>query len=170
MLNINNTTEFVLQLGNVREFRRAFSYRLLLRCRTLFAQSLLVAVFISCSYDKKKISETAYSYLNAMGNYQPSKARPFATPQTSDVTLSFYETVLEHTDSVVYINNIPADITIGEINIFNDTCATVAFHKSTPSTQQDGSINLVKRGNQWLVDEVLNVPKLPSIEQSDYHK
>ncbi|MBR3488872.1 MAG: hypothetical protein IKH33_06090, partial [Bacteroidales bacterium] len=51
------------------------------------------------------------------------------------------------------------------IVVTDDTTATAAFHKSTPSVEQDGSINLVKRDRKWQVHEVLNVPQLPSNDQ-----
>ena len=72
---------------------------------------------------------------------------------------------MEYTDSSVYSNNIPAEITIGDIIVADDTTATAAFHKSTPTVQQDGTVHLVKRQGRWLVHEVLNVPKLPRTGQ-----
>ena len=120
----------------------------------------------ACANDKEQIRQCAQGYLDAMGNYRPTEARQYSTQQTCDVTLAFFERVMEFTDSSVYANNIPAEITIGEITITDDTTATVNFHKSTPSTQQDGTINLVKREGKWLVDLVLNVPNLPSKDQS----
>ena len=109
---------------------------------TLLAAALLLA---ACSNDQEQIKQSAYGYLDAMGNYRPTDARPYATQQTCDVTLAFYENVMEYTDSSVYSNNIPAEITIGEIIVADDTTATAAFHKSTPTVQQDGTVHLVKR-------------------------
>ena len=129
---------------------------------TLLAAALLLA---ACSNDQEQIKQSAYGYLDAMGNYRPTDARPYATQQTCDVTLAFYENVMEYTDSSVYSNNIPAEITIGKIIVADDTTATAAFHKSTPTVQQDGTVHLVKRQGRWLVHEVLNVPKLPRTGQ-----
>ena len=124
-----------------------------------------VLLFTACTNDEEQIAHSAQGYLEAMGNYRPTEARQYATPQTCDVTLAFFERVLEFTDSSVYANNIPAEITLGDIVITDDTSATVDFHKSTPSTQQDGTIHLSKRDGTWLVNEVLNVPQLPSKDQ-----
>ena len=52
-----------------------------------------------------------------------------------------------------------------DIIVADDTTATAAFHKSTPTVQQDGTVHLVKRQGRWLVHEVLNVPKLPRTGQ-----
>ena len=124
-----------------------------------------VLLFTACTNDEEQIAHSAQGYLEAMGNYRPTEARQYATQQTCDVTLAFFEKVMEFTDSSVYANNIPAEITLGKITIANDTMATVNFHKSTPSTQQDGTIHLSKRDGTWLVNEVLNVPQLPSKDQ-----
>ena len=128
---------------------------------------LLTAVLLFTAYtnDEEQIAHSAQGYLEAMGNYRPTEARQYATQQTCDVTLAFFERVMEFTDSSVYANNIPAEITLGNIVIADDTTATVDYHKSTPSTQQDGTVHLAKRDGTWLVNEVLNVPQLPSKDQ-----
>ena len=102
----------------------------------------------ACANDEEQIRQCAQGYLDAMGNYRPTEARQYATQQTCDVTLAFYERVIEVTDPNVYKDNMPAEITIGDITIADDTTATAAFHKSTPTTQQDGSIDLVKRDHK----------------------
>lgn len=119
----------------------------------------------ACANDEEQIRQCAQGYLDAMGNYRPTEARQYATQQTCDVTLAFYERVIEVTDPNVYKDNMPAEITIGDITIADDTTATAAFHKSTPTTQQDGSIDLVRRDHKWQVHQVLNVPQLPAKEQ-----
>ena len=125
-----------------------------------------VAMLLSaCANDEEQIRQCAQGYLDAMGNYRPTEARQYATQQTCDVTLAFYERVIEVTDPNVYKDNMPAEITIGDITIADDTTATAAFHKSTPTTQQDGSIDLVRRDHKWQVHQVLNVPQLPAKEQ-----
>jgi len=113
----------------------------------------------ACNSDNKEISTVAQGYLDAMGNYKPSEARPYSTQQTCDVTLSFFEKVMAQTDPAVYANNMPATITLGEI-VIEDTLAEVTFHKSTPSTEQDGTLHCVKRDGKWLVNEVIVIPGL----------
>lgn len=126
--------------------------------------SLLLALLASaCTNDTEKIKQAAQGYLDAMGNYQPTQARPFATKETGDVTLKFFEYVMKNTDPKVYANNMPAEITLGEVTI-HDTTATVAFHKSTPSTQQDGTIDLVKRKGEWKVQQLIKVPPIMNPE------
>lgn len=124
------------------------------RTLTLLCGILLMA---SCGSDTKQIQQSAQGYLEALGNYRPTDARPYATEQTCDITLNFYEKLLTHTDSAVYANNMPATITLGDITLA-DTTADVSYHKSTPSTQQDGTVHLVKRDGKWLVDQVIQVP------------
>ena len=124
----------------------------------LLTSLLAVLLCTACSNDQKAIEEAAYGYLDALGNYHVSDARPFATTQTCDVTLNFLDTLMTHTDPQVYANNIPAEITINEVTMTSDTTATVAFHKSTPSTQQDGTVDVVRVDGKWLVDQVIDIP------------
>lgn len=128
---------------------------------TLLGGTLLcgIAFLISCNNESKEIQTVAQGYLDAMGNYKPAEARPYSTQQTCDVTLSFFESVVAQTDPAIYANNIPATITLGDIAI-DDTLAEVAFHKSTPSMEQDGTLHCVKRDGRWLVNEVIAVPGL----------
>lgn len=119
-----------------------------------------IGLLQACGGGEKQLREYAQGYLDAMGNYRPAEARPYASQQTCEKTLAFYETLMAFTDSSVFLNNIPAQITLGEITYSDDTCATVAFHKSTPSRQQDGTLHMVKRDRRWVVHEVLNLPPL----------
>ncbi len=116
-----------------------------------------IMLMAACSNDNKEIQTVAQGYLDAMGNYKPTEARPYSTQQTCDVTLRFFENILAQTDPAVYANNMPATITLGEVTI-EDTLAEVAFHKSTPSMEQDGTLHCVKREGKWWVNEVIAVP------------
>ena len=134
--------------------------------RTPILTAAALLLIAACSNnDQEEIRQCAQGYLDAMGNYRPTEARQYSSKETCDITLAFFEQVMTYTDSSVYSNNIPATITIGQIVVTDDTTATAAFHKSTPSVEQDGSINLVKRDRKWQVHEVLNVPQLPSNDQ-----
>ena len=126
---------------------------------TLLCAGLLMA---ACSSDEEKIKESAQGYLNALGNYRPAEARPYASAETCEKTLAFYEALMNYTDSSVFKNNIPATIALGEISYSDDTSATVAFHKSTPITEQDGTLHMVKRGRKWLAHEVIGFPTVPN--------
>ena len=121
---------------------------------------LLAVVLAGCSNDDKQIRTAAQGYLDAMGNYRPADARPYATEETCNVTLAFFEKMMQYTDPSVYANNIPATITLGDITIEEDTLATVAFHKHTPSKEQDGEIELVRREGRWQVHQVIQIPNL----------
>lgn len=131
--------------------------------RFILIPSLLCAglLMAACSSDEEKIKESAQGYLDALGNYRPAEARPYASVETCEKTLAFYEALMNYTDSSVFKNNIPATITLGEIDYSNDTSATVAFHKSTPITEQDGTLHMVKRGRKWLAHEVIGFPTVP---------
>lgn len=132
--------------------------------RFILIPSLLCAglLMAACSSDEEKIRESAQGYLDALGNYRPAEARPYASVETCEKTLAFYEALMNYTDSSVFKNNIPATITLGEIDYSDDTSATVAFHKSTPITEQDGTLHMVKRGRKWLAHEVIGFPTVPN--------
>lgn len=132
--------------------------------RFILIPSLLCAglLMAACSSDEEKIRESAQGYLDALGNYRPAEARPYASVETCEKTLAFYEALMNYTDSSVFKNNIPATITLGEIDYSNDTSATMAFHKSTPITEQDGTLHMVKRGRKWLAHEVIGFPTVPN--------
>jgi len=126
----------------------------------LLSLSLLAVVLAGCSNDEKQIRAAAQGYLDAMGNYRPTDARPYATEETCNVTLAFFEKLMQHTDPSVYANNIPATITLGDVATYDDTLATVAFHKHTPSKEQDGKVTLVCRDGQWRVHQVIEIPDM----------
>lgn len=132
--------------------------------RFILIPSLLCAglLMAACSSDEEKIRESAQGYLDALGNYRPAEARPYASVETCEKTLAFYEALMKYTDSSVFKNNIPATIALGEISYSDDTSATVAFHKSTPITEQDGTLHMVKRDRKWLAHEVIGFPTVPN--------
>lgn len=120
----------------------------------------IAMIFAACKGDDMTdIRTAAQGYLDAMGNYKPTEARAYATKETCEQTLSFYEELLKHTDPKVFANNMPAEITLGNVTI-EDSTAVIEFHKHTPITEQDGTLALVKRDKKWQVDEVINVPPM----------
>lgn len=131
-----------------------------MRYLKLFILSLLVLT-ASCKSDDKAIRHVAQGYLEAMGNYQIEAAEPFATEETKQNTLRFIEENIMPITDTSYINsNRPATITLGEISYTSDTTATIAFHKSTPIKEDDGTLDLVKRNNQWQAQVIINVPSI----------
>ena len=124
--------------------------------KALFASCILLAC-ASCHNDDKQIRDAAQGYLDAMGNYRPADARPYASKETCDSTLDFFEQVMKTTDPSSYSNNMPAKITLGEIAV-EDSLAEIEYHKSTPTNEQDGTLHLVKREGQWQVHEIIQVP------------
>ena len=136
--------------------------------KTHISLSLLTVALLmaGCSNDTEQIRIAAQGYLDAMGNYRPADARPYSTDETCSVTLAFFEHMMQFTDPSVYANNIPATITLGEISIEEDTLATVDFHKSTPSMEQDGKVHLVLRNGQWRVHEVIQIPPMMQFSNS----
>ena len=125
----------------------------------LFISSIAVFfVLASCgSKDERDITKCAKGYLDAMGNYKPTEARQYSTQETCDSTLAFFEQVMKSAAPSAYKNNMPAKITLGEMTI-TDSTAEVAFHKSTPTQEQDGTLHLLKRDGKWQVNEVIKVP------------
>lgn len=121
----------------------------------VIAATVLI-LMAACSAKESQLKDYAQHYLEAMGNYKPADAQPYVTPETANATIKFFLMLMEHTDPAVYRNNMPAEITLGQIEYTNDTCAIVSFHKSTPSTQQDGKLHMVKRKGKWLVHEVID--------------
>ena len=117
-------------------------------------------VFVACGNSKKEIERVAKGYIEALAYYRVSDARQYATTETCEVTLNFFDTLLAHTDPQVYAKNMPAEITITGTTIYNDTAASVAYHKSTPSGEQDGSVDLVKRDGKWQVEQVIEIPQM----------
>lgn len=113
----------------------------------------------ACNHDNRQIRATAQGYLDAVGNFKPTEARPYCTQEMCDTTITFFEMLMEHSDSSAYANNIPAKITLGDIEK-EDSLAIVYYHKSTPSVEQDGQLHLVKRKHQWLVHEIIYVPPI----------
>ncbi|MDO4216789.1 MAG: hypothetical protein Q4D03_01285 [Bacteroidales bacterium] len=128
---------------------------------TPFILTLFIIFFSSCNNDDKAIRKTAQGYLDAMGNYQIEAAEPYATEETRNQTLRFVkENILPKTDTNYINSNRPASITLGEITYTTDTTATIAFHKSTPIKEDDGTLDLVKRNNQWQAQVIINVPSI----------
>ncbi len=122
---------------------------------------------ISCG-GEKQLKEYAYGYLDAMGNYRFDDAYDYATQETQTNTLEvIQQRIMPNTDMEYIRRNTPAEITITGVDIIDDTTAIVSFHKSTPIQEQDGTLDMHKRGNRWLAHVLINLPPLIKDTQND---
>lgn len=129
----------------------------------LTAAALTISLMLlSCgNSDEKAIRDTAQGYLDAMGNYRIEEAEPYASQQTIDVTLHFFEqVVMPHVDSAAIHANMPATITLGDIQMEGDSAALVDYHKHTPKSEQDGQLHVVKENGKWVADVVIEIPQI----------
>ncbi|MBR6330435.1 MAG: hypothetical protein IKR79_02160 [Bacteroidales bacterium] len=109
--------------------------------------------------EKKQIENVAYKYLDAMGNYRIRDAYKYANQETQDKTLRFIEEkIMPITDTNYIKKETPAKITITGITITSDTTADAYFHKSTPSSERNNVLNLVKRNGKWMANVPIDVP------------
>ena len=110
----------------------------------------------TCGGEKTLVKESAYGYLDAMGNYRISDARPYSTPETQAATLDYIEQqIMPFVDPKSIKDNMPAKITIKRVQLVNDTVAKAYYRKVTPSTVQNDSIFLLKRNGEWKVDLII---------------
>lgn len=120
-----------------------------------------VLLLVSCNSDDKAIRKTAQGYLDAMGNYEIEAAKPYATKETCEQTLRFViEYIMPKTDTNYINSNRPATITLGDITHTSDTTATIAYHKKTPIKEENGTLDLVKRNDEWQAQVLINVPTI----------
>lgn len=123
--------------------------------------ALLTTLVTGCASDQKKIERAAYGYLDAMGNYRIDDAYDYATEETQSKTLDIIQQYIMPTTDMDYIRrNSPATITITGIEMTDDTSAIVSFHKTTPIQEQDGTLDMRKRNNQWKAQVLINLPNI----------
>ena len=121
----------------------------------------LLTLFTLCSCENKSsIEEAAIGYLQAMGDYRPDEAIPFATQYTRNTTIPVIKRIIEHSDTAYIRKNSPSVITINDIRMVSDSIARVYYHKHTPIKDVDDSVTVVKEENKWLVDVRINVPSM----------
>lgn len=107
------------------------------------------------------VRKCAQAYLNAVGNYQIEAAEPYATEETINTYLKFVEEeIMPNLAPGIIAEATPATITINEITFTSDTTAIASFTKTSPKDIQSATIDLLKRGKQW---KVHFVPEIPSI-------
>lgn len=148
-----------------REYRDAalsFFYKgLNMRHSKTIATTLIIPMLmVACKTEEKKVETVAYRYLDAIGNYRFAEARAYATQQTCDVTLDFYQNVvIPHTPPQALESNLPAKITIKEVSVVDDTTAWATFHNKAPKTEHDDTVRLVKEDGEWKVRDVIIIPE-----------
>lgn len=131
------------------------------KIKFILALSLVTLVAANCNTEKATISDTAFKYLDAMGNYRIADAAPFATKQTQKTTLHYIQNnIMPNVDSNYIRKNTPAKIKIKGIRMVNDTIARVGYHKDTPITHQNDSITMVKRDGKWQANVLIKVPNV----------
>lgn len=115
---------------------------------------------IACSNTPKNDIEcAAQGYLDAMGNYLPEEAIPYATSFTREHTIPTIRQIITLSDTAYMNSNKPATITIHSSRMLSDTTAVVYYHKSTPIKEVDDSVAVVLEEGKWLVD--FRMPYIP---------
>lgn len=129
-----------------------------MKARLLSTVALLLTLCGCNGGERKQIEQTAFAYLDAMGNYRIEEAKPYSSPRTIETAIALCERIMPSVDTSYIKSNTPAQITIKSVHIETDTTAYVLFHKSTPITQQDDTLRLVKIEGKWLANVVINLP------------
>ena len=122
---------------------------------------LLLLAMTSCNQtEEEKAGKVAEKYLTAMGNYEFDKAAEYCTDETRVNTIKVIQLdIMPRTDKSYIESNKPATISINSVELTSDTTAVAEYHKSTPIQEQDGKLNLVKRGKNWQAHVLIKLPK-----------
>jgi len=126
------------------------------------------ALFCGCKSEQTLIENAAMGYLNAMGNYQIKEAEAYASEETIEKTLHVIEEVIMPNLDPNYVKqNTPATIEIKEVNQLSDTTAQVKYVKTTPIQVQEGSLDMVKRNQEWKAQVIIQLPDAMKTQQVD---
>lgn len=121
--------------------------------------ALIPTLFCCCRGELAMIEESAVGYLTAMGNYQIKEAEAFASEETIQNTLHVIENdIMPNVDPAYIRSNTPATIEITEVYQIDDTTAKVSYTKTTPIQVQEGTLNMVKRNDEWKALVLIHVP------------
>ncbi len=122
---------------------------------------IMLFLFAGCKSEKALVEESAMGYLTAMGNYRIAEAETYATEETIENTLHAIEKyIMPNLEPSVIQHNTPATIEIKDITITADTLAKVSYVKTTPSQVQSGTLDMVKRNNQWKASVSIQIPEV----------
>lgn len=122
----------------------------------LIAIAVVALTAATCGGEKNLVKESAFGYLDAMGNYRISDARPYSTPETQKGTLDYIEKkIMPFVNPKEIEQNTPASIIIKKVRLINDTVAKAYYRKNTPIKTQNDSITLVKRNGEWKVSLII---------------
>lgn len=101
---------------------------------------------------RRDIEAAAYGYLDAMGNYRPNDAAPYATRLTCERSIPILAILTEKCDTAYIRSNTPADIEIKGVRMLSDTSAYAYYHKHTPITEQEDSLLMLLEEGRWLAE------------------
>ena len=118
----------------------------------------LFFLLTSCQTDEGKVKSAAQLYLDATGRYDVATACQYCTEETANGLRQIDTTVMRMVDSSYIRNNTPAKIKITDVSIIDDTSADVKYHKRTPISDFDGSIQMRYRDGRWLAHKPVYVP------------
>lgn len=105
----------------------------------------------------KNLLSNAEKYIDALANYDFESARQYATPETKQITLQYFEGfIMPILDSSYIEKNTPATIRIDSVTFSSDTSATVYYYKKTPIRADNITLEMRQRNGQWLAHQVIN--------------
>ncbi|MBQ8703549.1 MAG: hypothetical protein IJ524_04170 [Bacteroidales bacterium] len=114
----------------------------------IIALSLLA--FAACKHEDPLL-HNAQKYIQALADYDFEEARRYATPETYEISLKYFEeSVMPGLDSSFLEHNTPATIRIDSVAFLSDTQATVYYNKKTPLTNANATADMRLRDGQWL--------------------
>lgn len=126
-------------------------------------------LYVACATPESKVRYAAQKYLDATGAYDVPLACEYCTEETADGLRMIDSTLMKIVDSTYIARNMPAKIKITNLKITSDTTAVVAYHKKTPATEFDDSIDMRLRDDRWLAHKPVNIPPLLKSQHVDFH-
>lgn len=124
--------------------------------------------------EQQQTAKVAQGYLDAMANFDPQAAMPYASEETRRYTIPLFTDIIAQLDTNYVQSQIPATIAIDSINIHaSDTTATVFFTKTMPLQTKHQQLDMVKRHGKWQAHVPTQVPAAlqshRSLANQDFH-